>query len=44
MIKTPGKDWIPGKVANHKSIIAFQRELSDKNSGEKKELFTPYFF
>ncbi len=30
MIKTPGKDWIPGQVANHKSIIAFQRELSDK--------------
>lgn len=29
-IKTPGKDWIPGQVANHKSIIAFQRELSDK--------------
>ncbi len=28
-IRTPGKDWIPGQVANHKSIIAFQRELSD---------------
>ena len=30
MITTPGKDWVPGQVANHKSIIAFQRELSDK--------------
>ena len=29
-IKTPGKDWVPGQVANHKSIIAFQRELEDK--------------
>ena len=29
MIRTPGKDWIPGQIANHKSIIAFQRELSD---------------
>lgn len=27
--RTPGKDWIPGQVANHKSIIAFQRELED---------------
>lgn len=26
-IRNPGKDWIPGQVANHKSIIAFQREL-----------------
>ena len=29
-IRTPGKDWIPGQVANHKSIIAFQSELEDK--------------
>ncbi len=28
-IKTPGKDWVPGQVANHKSINAFQRELAD---------------
>lgn len=28
-IRTPGNDWIPGQVANHKSIIAFQRELAD---------------
>ena len=31
MIRTPGKDWIPGQIANHKSIIAFQRELEDKD-------------
>ena len=29
-VRTPGKDWVPGQVANHKSIIAFQRELEDK--------------
>lgn len=29
-VRVPGKDWIPGQVANHKSIIAFQRELEDK--------------
>lgn len=29
MIRTPGKDWVPGQVANHKSIIAFQKELAD---------------
>ena len=29
-IRIPGKDWVPGQVANHKSIIAFQRELEDK--------------
>lgn len=29
-IRTPGKDWAPGQVANHKSIIAFQRDLEDK--------------
>lgn len=29
-IKSPGKDWIPGQIAKHKSIIAFQRELLDK--------------
>ena len=28
--RTPGKDWVLGQVANHKSIIAFQRELEDK--------------
>ena len=30
VIQPPGKDWVPGQVANHKSITAFQRELSDK--------------
>ena len=29
-IRTPGNEWVPGQVANHKSIIAFQRELEDK--------------
>lgn len=29
-VRCPGKDWLPGQVANHKSIIAFQRELEDK--------------
>ncbi len=29
-IRTPGKDWVPGQVANHKSIIAFQKELENK--------------
>lgn len=29
-IRTPGKDWVPGQVSNHKSIISFQRELEDK--------------
>jgi len=24
----PGEDWTPGQVAAHKSLIAFQRELS----------------
>ena len=28
--RAPGKDWVPGQVANHKSLIAFQRELEDK--------------
>lgn len=28
--KEPGGDWIPGQVASHKSLIAFQRELSEK--------------
>lgn len=28
-VRIPGKDWVPGQVANHKSIIAFQRELED---------------
>ena len=28
--RTPGGDWVPGQVANHKSLIAFQRELEDK--------------
>ena len=27
--KEPGGDWIPGQVASHKSLIAFQRELSE---------------
>ena len=30
VVRTPGKDWFPGQVANHKSIIAFQRELEDQ--------------
>ena len=25
--RTPGEDWAPGMTANHKSLIAFQREL-----------------
>ena len=29
-VRTPGKDWVPGQVANHKSIIAFQWELEGK--------------
>lgn len=29
-LHTPGKDWVPGQEANHKSLIAFQRELEDK--------------
>ena len=28
--RTPGKDWVPGQVADHKSLIAFQRELEEK--------------
>ena len=28
--RTPGEDWVPGQVAAHKSLIAFQRELADK--------------
>ena len=28
--RDPGRDWIPGVVAGHKSLIAFQRELEDK--------------
>ena len=44
-IRTPGKDWVPGQEANHKSIIAFQRELEDKgiklsSSKIRKILFT----
>ena len=27
--KKPGADWMPGQVADHKSLKAFQRELSD---------------
>lgn len=29
-IRTPGKDWFPGQVANHKSIIVFKKKLEDK--------------
>jgi len=25
-----GRDWVPGEVAGHKSLIAFQRELEDQ--------------
>ena len=28
--RTLGSDWVPGQVADHKSLIAFQRELEDK--------------
>ena len=28
--RVPGKDWVPGQIANHKSLIAFQRELEEK--------------
>ena len=28
--RAPGKDWVPGHVADHKSLIAFQRELEEK--------------
>ena len=28
--RTPGEDWVPGQIADHKSLIAFQRELADK--------------
>ena len=28
--KIQGKDWFPWRTANHKSIVAFQRELKDK--------------
>ena len=28
--RTPGEDWMPGVVANHKSLAAFQRELAEQ--------------
>ena len=28
--RTPGEDWMPGVVANHKSLISFQRELEEQ--------------
>ena len=27
--RDPGEDWIPGMEANHRSLIAFQRQLKD---------------
>lgn len=27
--RMPGVDWVPGQTANHKSLIAFQKELED---------------
>ena len=27
--RNPGVDWVPGQVADHKSLIAFQKELED---------------
>lgn len=28
--RTPGEDWVPGVTANHKSLIAFQKELKEQ--------------
>ena len=28
--RTPGDDWMPGTTANHKSLVAFQRELKQQ--------------
>ena len=28
--RNPGDDWLPGTTANHKSLIAFQRELKEQ--------------
>ena len=28
--RTPGEDWMPGTTADHKSLIAFQRELKQQ--------------
>lgn len=28
--RIPGDDWMPGTTANHKSLIAFQRELAEQ--------------
>lgn len=27
--RTPGVDWVPGQVSNHKSLSAFQKELEE---------------
>ena len=26
-LREPGEDWMPGQIANHKSLIVFQDEL-----------------
>ena len=43
-IRAPGKDWVPDQVANHKSQIAFQRELEDKGIklSSSKSVNLPY--
>lgn len=28
--RIPGEDWAPGMMANHKSLISFQRELEEQ--------------
>lgn len=28
--REPGEDWMPGITANHKSLVAFQRELAEQ--------------
>lgn len=28
--RTPGDNWMPGTTANHKSLVAFQRELAEQ--------------
>lgn len=43
--RTPGDDWMPGMTANHKCLIAFQRELKQQGinlstSKIKKNLIT----
>lgn len=28
-VREPGEDWVPGQVADHKSLCAFQKELKE---------------